>query len=397
MHDVIIVGGGPAGSSAACRAAQLGLDVLCIEKAQMPRIKPCGGGLPPAALPYLSEFQDSFNSYAKGAIFIGPKGERVECGEEMQGIMVLRSEFDHTLLHAAVDAGATVIEGETATDIVTQDNHCSVITNSETYDGKIIFGADGINGIVAKRTGLKPKWFPKEVALVMVNESDVGEATIEEIYGVERKTIFHFGYGDTLGYGWIFPKKSHVNVGVGVILARVKNIKDLFGQYVSLNQEQGCLPEIDAANTTAALVPITGPLHRVFASRVFLLGDAAGFVSPGNGEGIQYAIRSGRIAAEVAANIIKENNFRLNQLKQYQTRCMNEFGKNLRLLRMIHSYGFKRISKILNYAQRDNRFATVVFGALQSSNFDRKWEIIRRYVSLWFRDIFGKLPPLSEN
>ncbi len=396
MYDIIVVGGGPAGSSAAHRAAELGFKVVCIEKSKMPRDKPCGGGLSRTAFSVLSGFESSFDSYSAGEKFFGPLNEKIEPEGLQSGAFVIRSTFDHHLLLAAQKAGAEIKEEERVNDIRILQDSVKVNTDKSEYEGRVLFGADGVNSVVAKRSGLKSKWKPEEVALVYVNETEVGEGVMDKFYTPHRKVIFHLAFSDTVGYGWIFPKKRHVNVGFGGIMAITQGVKEKFQRYVKKCQAEGLLPEIDPANTTAYLIPVCGPLHRVYLNRILLLGDAGGFVNPTNGEGIHYAIRTGIAAAETVAGIIKEEDYRPQRFKVYQDRCMKEFGKDLRWLKIGHKFFLKRVSRLLDYSQRDLEFGKLFFNLMVSSDLTHKWVLIRMYLSLRMKEIFGKFPALKN-
>ncbi len=393
MYDIIVVGGGPAGASAAHRAAELGLKVVCIEKSKMPRDKPCGGGLSRSAFSVLSGCESSFDSYSAGEKFFGPLNEIIEPEGLQSGAFVIRSSFDHQLLLAAQKAGAEVKEEERVNDVCVLKDSVKVITDKHEYEGRVVFGADGVNSVVAKRTGLKLKWKPEEVALVYVNETEVGEEVMDKFYTPHRKVIFHLAFSDTVGYGWIFPKKRHVNVGFGGIMAITPGVKEKFQRYVKKCQAEGLLPEIEPSKTTAHLIPIIGPLRRVYINRILLLGDAGGFVNPTNGEGIHYAIRTGIAAAETVAGIIKDEDYRPQRFKTYQNRCMKEFGKDLRWLKIGHKFALNRISRLLDYSQRDQDFGNLFFNMMVSSDLSHKGEFIRRYLGLRVKEIFGKLPP----
>lgn len=392
MYDIIIVGGGPAGSSAARRAAELGLKVICLEKSKMPREKPCGGGLSRSAFSVLSGYESSFDSYSAGEKFFGPLNEKVEPDGLQSGAFVIRPIFDQQLLLAAQKAGAEVKEEERVNDIHFLNDSVIAVTSKQEYEGRVIFGADGVNSIVAKCAGLKSKWKPDEVAFVYVNETEVGEAVMDKYYSPHRKVIFHLAFSDTVGYGWVFPKKRHVNVGFGGIMAITPNVKEKFQRYVKKCQAEGLLPEIDPANTTAHLIPICGPLHRVYMNRVLLLGDAGGFVNPTNGEGIHYAIRTGIAAAETVAEIIRHGIYQTKCFKMYQDRCMREFGKDLRWLKIGHKFAINRISRLLDYSQRDLGFGKLLFNMMVSSDLTHKWVFIRKYLGMRLREIFGTLP-----
>ena len=191
-YDVAILGGGPAGSTAAFRLASAGASVLLLDKATFPRDKPCGGGVTGRAarlLPF------SIEPVVEDAV------DRLECGLRYRhrftrqarsplAYMTQRRRLDHFLLQKAGEAGAEVREGETA--------------DARELDARIVIGADGCNGVSAKQLGLADR-VVHGVALEAnyPHEQRFARAMVLEIAVIRG------------GYGWVFPKGDHVNVGVG--------------------------------------------------------------------------------------------------------------------------------------------------------------------------------------
>ncbi len=160
MYDAIVVGAGPAGSTAATNLAKKGLSVLLLDKAKFPRHKACGGGLTPHIWnrhPEILECVESFN-YA-GYIFVedDPNPIYYERSEKL-GAFILRRKFDHFLTINAVKAGVTFLEKESVKDVKVNTDSVTVNTDTESFSGLVVLGADGTNSIVAKKTGLNPKW-----------------------------------------------------------------------------------------------------------------------------------------------------------------------------------------------------------------------------------------------
>ncbi|MFX1485218.1 MAG: NAD(P)/FAD-dependent oxidoreductase, partial [Promethearchaeota archaeon] len=184
--DAIIVGGGPAGSTAARRIAQEGLSVLLLEKEAFPRTKPCAGGIR-FAVSELLDFDLSPVNHRKisGLSIFAPAGYRVDCIPEDRskpGYTVMREDFDHLLLQKAGEAGAEVREEVEVIDI--QEQSSSVIVTSidgSTYTAKYVIGADGINSLVAKQLGFYERWGPSSASVAIEIEAEVGESMVREI------------------------------------------------------------------------------------------------------------------------------------------------------------------------------------------------------------------------
>jgi flavin-dependent dehydrogenase len=140
--------------------------------------------------------------------------------------------------------------------------------------------------------------------------------------GRELDTIYlHYCYRGIKGYCWVFPKKGHVNVGVGSFLPQ-KNIREVYESYVeSLIRERILSAEDADTNTYKAKIIPFSPLKHFFTDRTLLTGDAAGFVRPGTGEGIFFAMLSGKLAAET---IVRKKDF-----SWYEETCRKRFGAYL--------------------------------------------------------------------
>jgi geranylgeranyl reductase family protein len=291
IFDVLIVGAGPAGTMAGYHLAKAGLKVLILEKAHFPRRKVCGGALTQKAL---NELPFDVSPVVHRAVdwgYLGFRG-RTACTLHANApiaYLVERSTFDSFLLDKAVEQGADCIQQTQVTNISQNGSHVEIRTGEGSYLGRFLIGADGVHSITAKQTGFR-KPFPTSLCYearleLPQNPADTHLDTI----------TFDFG---TLwwGYGWIFPKQDHLNVGVfrnwpGKRTSR-KHLERFIHQHPGLNQAEF----LDIRAYPGPLGGASGPLH---AGRTLLCGDAAGLADPWLGEGIYYALASGRIAAEV--------------------------------------------------------------------------------------------------
>jgi geranylgeranyl reductase family protein len=209
IYDAIVIGAGPAGCIVAWHLAQAGLSVLILEKHSLPRVKPCAGGLTfkaRQAIPF--DVSPVISVEATGGIltYHGKPFLWVDL-EKPLASLVNRDEFDHFLLKQALKAGAKVLEN--ARMLSLSQNDASVIVNSTngTHNARFLVGADGINSQVAKQLALMPD---REIAYAIEAELQVPRKALEEL---NNKVLFDFG-AVRKGYGWIFPKKDHLSVGV---------------------------------------------------------------------------------------------------------------------------------------------------------------------------------------
>lgn len=285
-YDLIVVGGGPGGSTAAREAAAAGARVLLLDKAAFPRDKPCGGGvnvraaklLPFSLTPVIERtitgvhfslrMRDGFTRRYPGALTY----------------MTQRARLDHYLIEQAVAAGAELHERD-AVRAIEQNGSVTVRTRTSTYTGAVLIGADGANGITTRLTGLAGG---RDQAVALE-----GNVTAPDLLTRWQDTLALDLGGIPGGYGWLFPKCDHLNVGVG-------GWKYLAGSFRPrldrLARSYGLAPDT-IENLRGHHLPVRRPGAPVVRGRVALVGDAAGLIDPLSGEGIYAAIRSGGLAA----------------------------------------------------------------------------------------------------
>jgi geranylgeranyl reductase family protein len=285
-YDVLVVGAGPAGASAAYWLGEAGQRVLVLERAGLPRYKACGGGLPTAVL---SRFPFDFSPVVERRIgrvrFRYVDGREVVAQLPDQPIaMVMRDRFDlHILNHSRADVrdGVMVVA-------VTQDGTgAEVLTKSgEIYRARYVVGADGVNSRVARSVGLRQD---RAVGITIEVEVPVEDGLLDE-YADTVLLLFGMPYP---GYQWIFPKAEHLSVGTGAFTATPVRMRE------ALRREMARLGiRLDGLRHRGHALPVyrqNEPLHR---EHVVLVGDAAGLVDPLLGEGIRHAVDSGKWAAE---------------------------------------------------------------------------------------------------
>jgi geranylgeranyl reductase family protein len=321
MYDVIVVGAGPAGSTAAHRCALLGHNTLLIEKATLPRYKVCGGGIPSPVLSHLGFPLDP--DLVQGELF----GIRVRYGNYFVdvrrpyrlGICTTRGKFDAFLTSKAVEVGTELHDAEMVTSVEKQGSHMHVRCKNRSYIARIVIGADGANSVVAK--GVRPAFDRKQIGIGC-------DVTLPaEAISLDDPQIGIFDFGAVrYGYGWIFPKQHWISTGIGAQASKLRNPKaalDHFLRRLGVSSE-GIKPRWH-------VLPAGGYRRKTVAERVILVGDAAGYVDPLFGGGIEMAVLSGIFAAEAANAAIASDNFTENTLNLYQRRCDSAFGGRLRL------------------------------------------------------------------
>ncbi len=287
-YDLIVVGSGPAGGTAARYAARAGLKVLLLDKRKEIGVPvQCGEyvasdeevrNIFPAAveLDDLMEVPHRVRQNDSPVIRIwSPRGRAYDI--PFQGYTVLRDKMDQGIADQAVAEGAE-LRTETG---VTSVEGTQVHTNRGVFDGKVVLGCDGPRSTVARSAGLP--WPVSGPAMSATAEGEFSNAT--EMF---------FGNLAPGGYGWIIPKAHCANVGLGTWDRFHGNLRALYDKFLQAHDLHG-------GKATGGYVPVLGPIDRTVAGNVLLAGDAAGMVMATNGGGINVSMLAGRIAGETAA------------------------------------------------------------------------------------------------
>jgi len=313
--DVLVVGAGPAGSGTAAWAARHGLDVLLTDAATFPRDKPCGDGLTPRAIAELTHL--GLGDWLEGrAVNRGLRASGF--GQTLylpwpggslpdHGGAAPRLELDARIRQVAVDDGARTLQGARAIDVRRSGSRVEAVvfkgpagTFEVTCQRLVI--ADGARSQLGRKLGRE--WH-KSTAYGVAARAYVksGRADDEwisshlELRGTDNQLLS--------GYGWIFPLgDGEVNIGVGTLATDKHpadvNLRQLISHYAQ-GQRSDWQLHGDLRDTWSALLPMGGAVSCVAGPNWVLVGDAAGCVNPLNGEGIDYGLETGRLAAELLA------------------------------------------------------------------------------------------------
>ena len=369
---IVIVGAGPAGATAARTLAQAGVTVRLLDRSNFPRNKPCGGGISFRVLkrfPYLERALSRISTHAVSRLHLeGPGGESATIeSREPAALMIRRFEFDDLLVKLAIEAGAEVITGADVVQAAMDDEKVMLVArDGRRFEATMVIAADGVNGTVARRLGLSGGWPASAVALDMMEETprstlrDIDPSTLWVAYGFDPRRGLPGQRIDSPraheGYAYVFPKRDHVNVGIGYVLDHYRRSictapYELQRAFVDHLKKRGVLEgDTVRSNFTPFHIPVGGPLRTLGRGRVLLAGDAGGFVNGFTAEGIYYAMVSG----DLAAKAIVASGAAIHRLaKRYHRACDYEIGTELRDSVLIQRYLFgdrRRIARVITGA-----------------------------------------------
>jgi len=306
-YDAVIAGAGPAGAFLGYSLASQGVKVLIIDGKSFPRYKSCGGGLTRRALselpfdisPVVDDYTFTANMLFQNRLLFTRTFDRPIIG------MVMRDRFDQFLVEKAIGKGAVFQDDTLFKSLSGKAGDLWVQTSRGAVNTRVIAGADGVNSQVAKALGLSIVY---QVMAAIEGEVYFQGSEVIESY----KGAVHFDFGVVSeGYGWVFPKKDHLSMGLVTLSGKFKNWRAGLESYLKLKQ----------LHTYAEIKPLKGHLvpfrsnkRNLFAvSRGLIVGDATGFTDPLTGEGIFYALKGAQIASGVLLDCLESGYDRMGE------------------------------------------------------------------------------------
>jgi digeranylgeranylglycerophospholipid reductase len=331
-YDVIVVGAGPAGSTAAFYAARNGASVLLLDKKrEIGNPIQCAGFLPDAsevkALLPDAKLPDFLEKYPDSCVLQQIKTQRIippNCSVKefsVRGAVLDRRRYDQFLAEQAIKAGAELVVKTRVTKIEGTTVDISGFFGKHTIKAKAIIGADGPNSLVAKSKGLSWKPEAKETSVAIeyqLRNIDIDPDALEMYFGKD------FVPG---GYAWIFPEgEDRANVGIGIrsgMAEKGVSAKEYLNRFIRGHPLAG--PKLKNSimmNVIAGIIPVNGAPEKTATEDSLIVGDAAGHVIATNGGGIPPAMIAGKVAGETAAEFAAGK----CKLEDYDRRWREQFG-----------------------------------------------------------------------
>jgi len=377
-YDAIVVGGGPAGATAAHALARAGARVLLLERRRLPRYKACGGCLSLRVERLLElDLANLVEEQITGVTFTCRGRDPIEATfTEPMAYMVWRDRFDQALCLRAVEVGATLQDGQPVRAVRLLRNRVEVDLDGKTESADFLVGADGASGVVA-RDLFPGRPQPRAVGLD-------GELPLDAVAdpGLKGRVVLDVGLAPG-GYCWVFPKHDIASVGVMVGRRSAKRASRCLTAFLGSCR----FGDQRAARTRGAPIPLYRPVGGTLQRRrVLLAGDAAALVDPFLGEGIYYAIQSGQLAACAVLKAAGNG----GDLTWYQgaisTEIMPELEAADGLSRQAHRMPWLWFQVLKRRLGTIDHFRKVLIGEESYRSFaDRVWAEIPRPLALLLR------------
>lgn len=362
LFDVIVIGAGPAGSTAAYYLSRAGLKTLLLDKAEFPRDKTCGDGLTPRALPVLDDMgilpEVSHHGWQLDTLKVySPSSRSVTF--QLQSIphapgyalVVPRLKLDNLLKETAVKAGTYFLGNIHVRKAQVAGDEVIVEAEGEKFHGRMAIIATGANTGLLSKLGLLTDNHPMIVA---------ARAYFEDIDQLENGFQFRFDGVVLPGYGWVFPLSStSANIGAGFVRASKKHaaisVKAGFEKFVGSPRLRTMLTNARQQGPLKSFpIRVDFAQSMTYSHRILLAGEAAGLVNPLTGDGIDYALESGKIAAEHLIAMFKTGDFSLSQLEAYDSHLRRKYQNLFRFCEQVRQFSLHphRLNMLVAFAAR---------------------------------------------
>jgi len=387
LYDVAVIGGGPAGATAADDLAQKGYSVLLLDRAG--RIKPCGGAIPPRAMKDFQIPDSMLVAHATKARMISPTNHKVDIPIDNGFVgLVDRCEFDEWLRQRAASHGAErrigtfdhldhLADGSLILHFHARHQAGDTQTFAAQVRTRLVIGADGAKSEVARqnvRDSEKTKYVFAYHEIVRTPSSPPAD------YEGSRCDVYYNGKMSPDFYGWVFPHGTTASIGTG---SADKGFS--LRNATALVREAAGLTNAETLRREGAPIPLKPLKYWDNGRNVVLAGDAAGVVAPASGEGIYYAMAGGRFAGEAADEFLKTGNPKALSLAR--KRFMKEHGRVFWVLGMLQYFWYssdKRREKFVKICE-DKDVQTLTFESYMHKRLVRNKPMA--HVRIFFKDM----------
>ena len=385
-YDIIIIGAGPAGTTAALYAKKCNLKTLLLEKETFPRDKICGDAVSGKSMSILLELglldkAKHLPGQVVDSIVLGsPSNHQVNIdlvANEAKGIpaalVVKREIFDTFLFNQAKAVTDKTIENFKVTDLIFEDGFVKGVSgkekgidNVQVFEAPLVIGADGYNSIVARKTGLYDL-NPKHWVVAL-------RQYYKNISGLNSQLEIHYVKEAQPGYFWIFPlDNGYANIGIGMLHKTIKDkkidLKKVLDQTIKSNAFKERFAQAQPMENPRGWNLPVGSIHRKnYGNGFMLLGDAAGLIDPFTGEGIGNAMFSAKYAIKTAASAKAKDDYSGNLLQQYDTLVWERLGNELAVSSKLQKVG--RMQTLLDFvigkAERNEEVERILSGMMRN-------------------------------
>ncbi|MBO8168012.1 MAG: geranylgeranyl reductase family protein [Thermoanaerobacteraceae bacterium] len=354
-YFAVIVGAGPAGAFLAYRLASEGRPVALIDRQSFPRYKPCGGGISAKTAKLLQgsgiDFAPVVQDRVTRVVFTKQCAQPVTVDFDDTVIdMVMRDEFDDLLRRYAQETGAEFYPKCKFQEIVDLSDKVDIKTSQGNFKAKYLVGADGASSMVAKAMGQ-----PVKKRLGFAVECELDSPDTGRFKGMVQLDHGHINEG----YGWVFPKRNHLSIGIGSFSPAVRKYREHLDQFLNgLNIPH--TPRITRGHIIPTPAQRKVKLHN---DRMLLVSDAAGLADPMTGEGIYYALKSADLACH---SLLQENLSAYSQAVNGQV--LPELRQAKRVARIVYTLPGTIHNLIAKNSSLARMLVEVVYGAENYTN-----------------------------
>jgi geranylgeranyl reductase family protein len=354
--DVLVIGAGPAGSTAAVELAKAGRDVMLVDrKLVIGEPVACAGYIPAWITQHIKVDRECITNKVDFMRTFLPDGTTDDT--KTPGYIVDRSLFDRSLVRQAVESSARLFTGMKVTDLEESKVTARYKNNEININANIIIGADGPKSVTGKYLGCEVSDFIVAKQYEMMLKEPI---THSEVY-------FHEDY--TCGYAWLFPKGKFANIGVGMIKSDGLKVPARLEQFVEMLTIQNRIIPDSNVRTAEGLVPISGPVKSTVRNNIMLAGDAAGLTHPITGAGILSAVISGKEAGTAAVEALeasKGDKVTEDGLKKYEREWQMFLKSDLELAsrrrEILNGYYLKKHDRFKSLAEAEQKCWVVFKG-----------------------------------